>query len=229
MSPFKAPKPVGVREFDASEIEQVAGASAYLKAMIRDGPGHYIANAPVTMRALGVDDIVVPLVIAEPARDAADVCSPHSHYVGYTLVELGKRSTARAARWYRLGLGVLGAMLRACRIDRVVYVDNWLLATNPVASLSADQLARVTSFLRDRYPHHAIVHRSVNPGLDATRHQRRREAGYRMVKCRRVFVFDPCSDQVRQRNDVKNDRRLPAWRRLAWRLVELEGALWRKL
>jgi len=197
-----------VRELDADEIARSHGPTEYLRALVRDGPAAYVENASITMRALGVDDKVVPLVIAEPGRGCTYVCSPHSHFVGYPLSERGKRASALAMLGYRALLGPYGSLLRACRIDRVVYVDNWLLSTNPTTPLTADQITRITEYLRERYPRHAIVHRTVNPALDPQRHAYLRAAGYRMIKSRRVYLFDPRADGVFRRHDVWKDRKL---------------------
>ena len=40
-----------------------------------------------------------------------------------------------------------GLVLRLLAIDRVVYVDNWLLATNPVRSLGAERCRALVAWL----------------------------------------------------------------------------------
>jgi hypothetical protein len=197
-----------VREIDAGEIARCDGPADYLRALLTDGPTTYIENASITLRALEVDGRVVPLAIVEPGRALTYVCSPHSHYVGYTLFERTRRASALARCGYRAFFGVYGALLRACRIDRVVYIDNWLLATNPLTPLTAEQISRVTAFVRERYPRHAIVQRNVVPALDAQRFADLGAAGYRMVKSRRVYLFDPRETTSWWHNDVRKDRRL---------------------
>src|SRR5262249_11068238 len=94
-----------VREIGAEEIGDAPGPTVYLSSLLRDGPSAYVENARVTMRALAIDDLVVPLVVAEPIRQNSDICSPHSHYVGYPLRELTKRRSPLAMLGFRAAIG----------------------------------------------------------------------------------------------------------------------------
>lgn len=199
---------VNIKEFDAANIERLPEAPEYIRALVRDGPCTYVDNARVTMKALSIDDIVLPIVISEPGLENSDVCSPSTHYVSYTLEELVKRRPWIPRSIFQGFLGAFGAAVSCCELDRVVYVNNWLLTTNPHEPLTPEQLYELTEFLRERYPDHAIVHRSVNPYLHKEHYDALIECGHRMVKSRVVYLIDPMDERVSRRSDVRRDLRL---------------------
>lgn len=214
-----------IQDVGSDAIDRVTGLSETLRALIREGPGVCIDNAPVEMRALVFDGLAVPIVICGSRRGRrdvrADVCSPSAHYADYTGFEMTRQSAAWARPWVAAAAGLFGAALMACRLDQVVYVDNWLLATNPVTPLSEAQVRRVTRFLQSRYPRHAIVHRSVNPLLNAARRDALRAAGYRFVRSRTVYVMPKPGSARERRSNLAIDRSLLS--RSALRLVSDEA------
>jgi hypothetical protein len=188
--------------------EEAQRAARYLIPLMRDGPTAYVDNADVQVMALVVDSQVLPLVVSEEKPGNADVCSPYSHYVSYTLEEMAKRQSRAVYRLYRPVVLSAARGLRASHLDKVVYVNNWLFATNPTPALSAGRIAEVTDYLRHRYPDHSIVFRSVNavthPGFaDALR-----ECNYRMVASRTVYLLDPTGKDHLSHENAKRDARL---------------------
>jgi hypothetical protein len=193
---------------DADGFRRAGGESAYLEALLRSGPSRYIDNARAEMTAVRIDDAVLPLVRGNPQLRNADSCSPCSHYVRYTLEELLKRHAELPAWPFRTLFGAYGALLRACSFDRVLYLNNWLFATNPHQGLNAEQLRRLTDFLRARFPGHALVQRCVNPRLHPDYRDALAAAGFRMVKSRRVYLLDPRSERFRGSSNAKLDLQL---------------------
>jgi hypothetical protein len=188
--------------------EQAQRAARYLIPLIRDGPTAYIDNADVRVMALTLDTLVLPLVVSEEKPGNADVCSPYAHYVRYTLEELAKRQSRAAHRFYRPVLLSAACALRASHLDKVVYVNNWLLATNPSPDLSAGQIGEITQYLSRRYPDHGIVFRSVNRLTHPRFADALREGSYRMVASRKVYLLDPSSKAHSNRDNVRRDTRL---------------------
>lgn len=162
------------------------------------------------MTAVSIDGIVLPLAIAEPAVHNTDVCSPYSHYVRYTVEELCKRHPGPARWLFRGAFGAYGALLRACCFDRVLYLNNWLLSTNPHRDLNAEQVDRLTGFLLARFPGHALVQRSINPDLQPAYCDALAAAGFRLVKSRRVYPLDPAGERFHSSANAGLDLRLLA-------------------
>jgi len=182
--------------------------SPYVAALVREGASVFLDNARVTVRALDVDDVVVPLVICEPGQANCDVCSPCAHYIRYTIEEFYKRHPMIPPWCIRVLMLVGTALFRAGAIDRVVYVNNWLFPTNPHQPFTIEQIEAVKRHLIGRYPRHAVVFRTVTPRLDAGHSDRLQACGFEMVKARKVHLLDAGDVRCQDRRDTRNDMRL---------------------
>jgi hypothetical protein len=201
--------------FDKRTISQLAWpenplaqwTKRYVVPFVTCGPKHFIDNADVEMLVLTGDGLVLPLVVNEGKPGNSDVCSPYAHFVSYTAQELSRRSgvipallrmLVRAAQW----------LFQATRIDRVVYVNNWLLATSPDLDVSKDWLADVTDYLSKRFPDHAVVFRCINPITACGCFEALRMNRYRLVPSRIVYMFEPSKEPYNKNRDRKRDLRL---------------------
>jgi len=211
-----------IRELSAEAHEIEPCARPYLDRMAREGPGAFIDNAPVEMCLLYAWDTVLPIVVVEPAPGLPDVCSPVARFAGYPSMEVEKRGRSWVRPWLTSALRSYGGLMRACRAERSVYVNNWMLATNPAALLSVDRYRRLNTFLQQRYPAHAIVYRTVNPHLNRAHFDALQEAGARMVCCRVVYVVDPAHPRFRRRSNVYTDRR--HLRTTPYRTIDVSGS-----
>ncbi|RKH17717.1 GNAT family N-acetyltransferase [Corallococcus sp. CA047B] len=105
-----------------------------------------------------MDDLVIPLAVNASEYDNSALLSTFARYISLQLAAVTAETwgAARAVA-VRGAIRTLGAMLKAARIDRCVYVDHWLVLRNLNAHLTEDQVARLTDFLVERFPGHAIV------------------------------------------------------------------------
>ncbi|MBI3770738.1 MAG: GNAT family N-acetyltransferase [Deltaproteobacteria bacterium] len=180
----------------------------YTRAIVQDGARSYVDNADVEMKALVVDGKVLPLVLAKAGGENSNVCSPYSHYVRYLAAERAMRHPRIPPFLFDAAGLPAGLTLKLGGIERVVYVNNWLLGTNPSPGLSSDQITRLTATLATTYPRSAIVFRSVNPRLDPSGFVALQRNGYRLVRSRWVYVLDPTSGRHLARTNVRMDLEL---------------------
>lgn len=180
----------------------------WVAALTRYGPRHFVDNADVAARGLHVDGKVLPLVLAHDGAGNSEVCSAYSHYVDYTLEEFTKRHRRVPSILPRALMLPLTTVLRAGRIDRIAFVNNWLLATNPGHGLSPVEIEAVTAFLVTACPDAAIVFRSLNSRLDRDGIAQMRRNGYRLVRSRRVYLFDGRNARYLTHANARIDRLL---------------------
>lgn len=170
-------------------------ARRVLGRLVAEGPERYIANVHAEVRALAVDGAVLPLVLADPERAGTDsyVASPTNHYVDYACreveLELGN-SRVLVALLPPLIEG-FRPLLRWGRIERVAYVNNWLLSTNLYPPLGREALREVRDFVAGTFPERAVVFRSVNERLNAGLLADLLALGFRPVFSRQVYLWDP--------------------------------------
>lgn len=131
----------------------------YLAGALQGGIPSLIRNAIDTrLEILRDGDHLVPVVVNDgTARDCYSISS-HAHYIRYMREELGRMSTTGLTLAADAVLGLTGLLGRATGFNRCVSVNNWLFSTNPTVR---PDLFRITPFLVDRFPTHALVYRNV--------------------------------------------------------------------
>lgn len=198
-------------------------ASCYIASLIKRGPASYVDNAKVRMEALLIDEKVIPLVISERVEGNSNVCSSYAHYFEYAFQELAKRYGKVPLALLKAPRSLLGALLRSGSIDRVVFVNNWLLTTNPRHGLSSAQISALTAYLTQRYPDYAIVFRSLNPMTDLPGLEALQASGYRLVPSRRVYLLDTRNQRYLEHRDVRRD--LGKLWKTQYSIVDIPGAI----
>jgi hypothetical protein len=188
-------------------------ARRVLTPLIRDGPGRYMANAMGRVGVLVGSGVALPVVRVDGPprpRDASYVVSPTTHYIDYAIreveLEMGRRPLAR--RVLPLLLGAFRPLFRWGRIERAVYVNNWLLSTNLYPPLPPGTLETAHGVMLRAHPDHAVVFRSVNLALEADVAGRLAALGYRRVISRQVYVLDPLTGGHRRKRSYLRDRAL---------------------
>ncbi|MBW2631136.1 MAG: hypothetical protein JRC90_05145 [Deltaproteobacteria bacterium] len=192
----------------------------YMVPFIKNGSLFYMDNADVKMMALMIDDVLMPLVLAERNYHDSNVCSTYTHYVKYAVEEIEKLDN-RPLAWLLKACSLPFALiLKAGRVDKVIYVNNWLFSTNPCPELLPEQVGAITSALKLRYPGYAIVFRSVNTYTCKTIFDSLRENGYRMVRSRQIYILDPTRKAYLKKENVRKDRKL--LKKTAYKIIDTD-------
>lgn len=216
-----------VQLFDATNIADLAWpatpngdyARRYLLPFLVNGPSTYIANARnTTMLVLLVDDVILPVTRTEFDPDNSYVCSPLTHYVTYAMDELANLKNPPLESLLRLLFVPLGAYFRRAQLERVVFVNNWLLSTNLYPELRPEQITAALRLLIGAFPDHAIVFRSVDAANNAVVYEALRGAGCRMVFGRSVYYHDIATPHVQRRHNYRLD--LKHFQRTAYEVID---------
>lgn len=179
-----------------------------LSALCRDGPTHFGGNLGGILRLISAFGTTIPLLVVEAGRELSDVCSPIARYVDYPLEEARRRTSAWQWRLLAAAAGGMAAGLECLGLGRVVYVNNWLLSTNPPLRLTGSQIMALTRWLAREFPEHAIVYRTVNPLLEPGMTASLLDAGCRLIATRVVYVIDTRCPSFHRHSDVRKDRQL---------------------
>lgn len=189
-------------------------ARRHVVAMQRNGTSHYIENVEADFSLLRVDEQLLPVVVTlcdapdDRSKPAAAVASERAHYAAYTREELAKRHLELPGWLLGLGFRPLEAAMALGELDRVVYVNNWLLTTNPVARYTRGQLSAVVDCLSTKYPKSAIVFRGLLPRLHPDQCRLFEQTGFRMVRHRRVWMVEDSSRAFRESEELRRDQHL---------------------
>lgn len=138
---------------------------AYIRALIADGPGHYIDNIPadVAYGLIACGNEALPFTVSSGRQTVFSV-SPVTCYFSYPLLIEGKEFGRRDAPAARL---VLRLLERYARFDRTVALNNWFMTNNPTPCVSAAALSAFAAALTCAYPRHLLIVKSA-PATDPT-------------------------------------------------------------
>ena len=168
-------------------------ARRYLLPIIMDGPQKYIKNVYNTQLMLvKVDDVIIPITISDFHPENTYTVSPYSHYVSYGGFEEVKHLRKPLLEaLIRLLMNPVAWYFRQTELDKVVYVNNYLLSTNLYPSVNEEQLKTLTDILPKWFPDRVIVFRSVDQKKNLHVYEELEKNHYEMVLSRQVWYMDP--------------------------------------
>ncbi|MGC5773999.1 GNAT family N-acetyltransferase [Paenibacillus pabuli] len=188
-------------------------ARAYLEPMMLQGTRDFIVNVNTTLLIARIDDLVLPLTVNEAEYDNAYVCSPYTHYVRYAKQELTLLRKPLLEKELSALLSVVGWGMQRSQINKVVHVNNWLLSTNLYPAMSGEQAVCLLAAIRERYPEHAVVFRSLCPELHSDLTSKLKQAGCQLIPSRQIYLYranDPSFGNAKSRWLLKRDYELLA-------------------
>ena len=152
-----------------------------------------IGNVTTRMALLDTGTQQFPVSITEGNEpdDNCYVVSPQTAYSGYAREEL-KRLGRPWLTWpLKLLTRGVDCMLRTAKVDKLVQVNNWLLATNLYPTeWSLAELPAITSLLHRTFPDHGFGFRSLNDFSNRELRQCLETLGYLSIPSRQVYLFD---------------------------------------
>ncbi|MCL4835909.1 MAG: GNAT family N-acetyltransferase [Caldilineaceae bacterium] len=183
-------------------------ARRYLLPFLSDGPQAYIRNVHNTeLMVAQVGETILPLTVTHFHPDNSYTCSPYSHYISYGGYEEVKRlGNPPVEALIRAALHPVAWYFRRAGLDRVVYVNNWLLSTNLYPGLDEATIRALAQALPERFPDRTVIFRSVDKRANPLLLESLRGEGYRMVLSRQVWYMQP-AEALRTRQ-VKEDARV---------------------
>lgn len=185
--------------------ESGAEDAGYWALFVKEQPGALALNFHAEAAVLRVNGCVWPLSLNAERGESSYPCSLLTQYVRYPLAELSLVPSKLLRTVARVGLTMLGAVLRFGRVDRCVQWSSSLLSTDlhdPALGAEAEAATRALCW---RFSDRAILVRNIHavedPGLPA----RLEAAGYALLTSRQIYFFDGKTGAFAARSDVKRD------------------------
>lgn len=185
-------------------------AKKYLVPFIRDGVKSYIKNVDTEMMILQIGEYIIPITINNEEYENSYVCSPYTHYVSYALEELHELKKPVLEHVLSGIIKTIGVILKRTRLNKVVHVNNWLLSTNLYPDLTDEILKKIIIFLRECFPEHTIIFRSLNKVTNGNIISYLNKVGCYPIASRQVYGLNLKSGKLPSLYDVKKDLKLLA-------------------
>ena len=183
-------------------------ARRYLLPTIIDGAQKYIKNIYNTQMMLAkVDDVIIPITISDFHINNSYTVSPYSHYVSYGGYEEVKHlNNPPVEALIKLLMRPVAWYFRNAELDKVAYINNYLLSTNLYPSVNSDQLSALSEALPRWFPDRVIVFRSVDARKNPHVLDILKEKEYEMVLSRQVWYMD--AEEASRTRQYKEDVRV---------------------
>jgi hypothetical protein len=181
-------------------------AATYLEPIINQGSKYFIDNVETQAILLSINDFVFPCGLNDKEYDSSYVCSIYNALVTYSAEESAKLNNSLLEFIIRVVVSAQSMMLKAAKIDKNLFVNNYLLSTNLYPNWSGDGIGCFTSEMNKSYPHHAIIFRSLNEHTNLEQLATFQKEGYQLLPTRQVYIFDEKLKNYNTSRDLKRDR-----------------------
>ncbi len=166
-------------------------AKRYLLPMLENGTSHYIRNVNTKLYVMLMDQLVIPITVNDTEYNNSYVCSPYTHYISYAREELRMLNSRTLKLILSYILYALGWLLKISKVNKTVNVNNWLVSTNLYVDLTDKQLTTIVLFLKNRFPDHHIVFRSLNRTLNGPIIESLQQLGSKLIPSRQIYMLHP--------------------------------------
>lgn len=183
-------------------------ALSYLDPLIKQGSKYFINNVETQAMLLKINNIVFPCGLNNKEYNSSYVCSIYNALVSYSAEESHKLNNPILEYIIRAAITAQSMILKVGKIDKNLFVNNYLLSTNLYPNWSGEGIEIFTSEINAQYPAHAIIFRSLNYHTNAKQLSVLKKVGYQLIPTRQVYIFDTKLKNYNLTRDLKKDRNI---------------------
>ncbi len=166
-----------------------------------------IANLNIRLEELTIAGVVMPCSVNDRASSSAWTVSIYATAIDYAKDELTKLPKRQR---HVMGVirSVAGLVFRLVNLDQIVGINNDCISTNLMsAEFHKTDFRILTTQAVARYPHHALMIRSLNPHYHAKILHQLSDAGWDHLVNREIYLIDD-PELALKRNNSKKDTKL---------------------
>ncbi|WP_045484420.1 hypothetical protein [Vibrio owensii] len=123
---------------------------------------NYISNCEQTALMYVNDQSKIPIVINDGEINDMYLSSPKVNYIDYNLDYIRRMEKGVIKTMLMFITSLLSYMLTLCNINRVVYINNFLIPNSPRNNISESKILDIICEIKNKYPKHAIVFKGEN-------------------------------------------------------------------
>lgn len=179
---------------------------SFYTPIINNGIESYFTNVHGDVEILQMGDQSIPLLITSGNFDDSYVCSTYGRYIllGLESLYIVKNQLLRKAA--EKILKFLGWYIHQGKINNAVYVNHGLFSTDlHNDALTIEDIQSITANLKKRFPHHAIVFRSLTKKCCPNLMGHLAVSGYRFLVSAPVHITDMQNGELFNTRIIKSD------------------------
>ncbi|MFI3255749.1 MAG: hypothetical protein R3Y63_15705 [Eubacteriales bacterium] len=170
--------------------------------LLTENTENLVSNAQGQSYVLVMDKkYYIPVFVGESAPKNTYLVSLFSHYILYAKEELGELNNKTMECFGNIALSLVGFLLKPCRIDDVVYVNQLLVSTNLYPDFPFHE--EVNHFLAKKFPKKVICWNSINEKTTPTLYQEMKRTEMLFLPSRSVFYYTEFPNKLSR--DLKRD------------------------
>jgi hypothetical protein len=163
---------------------------SFFEPIFNEGVQAFVSNIETEVFILHIDNLFIPLTVNTKEYENSYVCSLYSFFL-YAEEEMKRQHRYLLRIILNPFLTVLKIWFRFSKINQLVIVNNFLLSTNLYQALSSSQTLRICQFLKEQFPNHAILFRSLNTYSEKRLCDNLFKIGCEFITSRSIYFFDP--------------------------------------
>ena len=200
-----------ISDLDWNSVENGNLLREFYEPLVNYSSRIFIRNSDHQVEILQVGTKLYPLTIGKKSKEkTCYLFGLIAQYIDYTREEVLRGSSYNKSQkvigkfffpFLRLFVSWMG-------MEKTVFVNNFLLATNLYEKDTLLWAPFVTRYLKKYYPNRAIVFRSINESTDSQLLNKFKLYGGLPLTCRQLYVLDPKNDNFQKKRPVIRDRKL---------------------
>jgi hypothetical protein len=186
-----------IKMFDRQSIDQLEWpdteegklARLHLLPLMKEGTESFIKNAKTELYIIQLDHLIIPCTVNHTDYQNCYLLS--AYFIAANLVEKLEKMASWKGLLLKPLVNLFGVFLKIMKINKVVIINNWLFTTNPYPELTAPQIKAITEALKQHFPDHYYMFRSVNTYKSSQVYDALNFEKFRMIPCRTIYLYDP--------------------------------------
>jgi len=192
-----------------SEKELLKNEAESFISRVSVQPKKYVANLNTVAELDNINGFSFPMTINNYEYENSYICSPYTALIPYALQEAKYIDGIFAKNITKLFLPFYGVYLKLSKINKVIFVNNWLLSTNlyPV-HWHGEGVKDAVNKIKEQHPLNAIAFRSLNYFSNKDLIEELVENGFVLVPSRQVYIYDTDVNAAMKHRQNKVDFKL---------------------
>lgn len=214
-----------ISRLDWNSVENGEVFRKFYEPLVKNSSKIFVRNSDHQVEVLQVGSELYPLTIGKKSKKK--ICYLFSfiaQYIDYTREEILKGNSFSTSQKMiaKFLFPMLRVLVSSMGMEKVVFVNNFFLATNLYEKDTLLSNPLVTQYLKNYYPNKVIAFRSINAFTDSDLLNKLKFQGGLPLACRQLYMLDPKLSNFQRKRPVIRDRKL--WEKttnLYWQKVSV--------
>ncbi len=212
-----------IADLDWMSVENGKDLRDFYETAVKNSSKVFVQNSNHQVDILQVENRLYPLTIGSKySKNTCYLFSFIAQYIDYTREEVldGNKYSRTQKLISRLIFPVLRILASWFGMEKVVFVNNFFLATNLYEKDTQLSKSFVIQYLKKHYPKKVIAFRSINEYTDDGLLCKLKMQGGLALACRQLYILDPTKSSYQKKRPFIQDSKL--WKKT-------ENLFWEKI